>query len=109
MALILASGGTNGNKAVSLGTFAGSYGDATSATFDATSISGYANLTSDDFFISGMSVSSTGAAGGSGSITPAISYNASTGTVTVSPIFVGTSGPNYMASGTVYCLKGWKP
>ena len=98
-----------GNQAVSLGTFAGIYGGATSATFDATSISGYANLTADDFFISGMSVSSTGGSGGSGSIAPAITYNASTGTVTVSPIFVPTSGPNYMASGTVYCMKGWKP
>ena len=78
---------TGGNTAISLGTFAGGY-STSSATFDATSISGYANLTADDFFISGMSVSSQGASGGSGSITPAITYNASNGVVTVSPILL---------------------
>ena len=101
---------TRSAEATLVGAFSGVAYGATSATFDISSIvSGYQSLTVDDFFIAGMSVASFGASGGSGGIAPTLSYNASTGIVTVSPIFKATSGPNYTASGTVYLMKGWKP
>ena len=93
-------------------------GSGGNGTYSATSISGYASLTSANFaFIPAGAIGSgefagtgsTGSgftAGGSASTSPSISYNASTGVVTVSGCGASTES-DYHTSRESGKIRGW--